>query len=268
VLVACVALTLPALAQVSLDDCPCEARNGSFEVDMTDYTGEDYDGTGLSGSADSAPDHWTYESNISWVDDPGITPDPHGDKSMEGYDGEWIWQIQDETTASWYYDDTGDPDVGWVAGENTCWDGLADAKLLGCSYYGWFTDWETQAIHVRAYGWTGTDPTSGDDFTPVDMDSLDSDWVAIGQASLSILGDNAENQWQNGTARFQTDFQPQWVLWGFTFDDDSGDSDYVYLDDVCFKGKCLGSDAPELSTWLLLAATGAFGGFVRRRRRT
>ena len=271
-LAACVALAVPALAEVSLDDCPCESRNGSFEIDYTSFTGEDYDGTGLTSAnptASGGPDHWTYESNIVWNSSPGDTPDSHGAKSMRGYNGEWIWQIMDEKTASWYYDGTGvSGDTGWVAGENTCWDGLADAKLLGCRYYGWFTDYANQQITVQAYGWTGADPTSGADFVPLDMDSLSTSWTAIGQSSLSILGDNAENQWQQGTARFQTDFQPEWVLWGFKFTDITTDTNYVYLDDVCFKGKCLGSDAPELSTWLLLASTAAFGGIVRRRRRS
>jgi hypothetical protein len=53
----------------------------------------------------------------------------------------------------------------------------------------------------------------------------------------------------------------------FQFLSDDGQTS-IYLDDVCLQGKCLGYDAPEPGTWLLLAATAAFGGFVRRRRRT
>jgi hypothetical protein len=264
VLVACALVTMPAWAQLTLDDCPSECRNGGFEVDATDYMGGDYDGTGVGGSSDSHPDHWSFSAtDATWS-----TAEAHdGTYSVMGDDGGYIWQIVHETRASWYYDDTD----GWVSSDNDCWDGLADRKVLGTQFWGFFedpydvdNDVQLQSIVVKIWGWTGggAAPSTFDPTSPA------SGWTGISTTgSLEFAVDpSGADSWQFAQYQLDINFQPEYTAFAYFFNNDSAED--MYIDDICIKGKCLGSDAPELSTWLLLAATGAFGGFVRRRRRT
>jgi hypothetical protein len=281
-LVACMAIGVPAMAQYGLG-CPCECRNGSFEVDANDFDAFDYDATGTATPDNNpAPDHWSWSANESFAlsqDDlpPGeLTKTDPNSWALQGEDG-WLWQCVDETLATWTYDDTD----GWSHGENTCWR-EGEAKVVSIEYVYKFTlNTDTpQSLDVYAWAWKpdGEDPSApttlpdADDFDPdaVGFDYTDpgASWVYLRRWRNEATDDTLD--WASNDHSVPiTEYQPKYVLWAFNFIDPvDDDTDYIWLDEVNIFGECESDDAPELATWLLLACTGALGGVIRRRRKT
>jgi hypothetical protein len=263
--VACVALTVPAWAQLN---CPSEARNGCFEYDISNYAGHDVNGTGGTGS-DGAVDHWTLTGAL-WSTDLNHTSADDG-HSIKGTNCNYLWQIVDELKASWYVDE----EDGWQHGTNPCWDAQQQSKTVASSFWAYFTEpWENesgQKINYQAYGWQGVGVPGLGSFDPADPD--EDDWFLIGGQAANV-GEAGTDLWQSFSHQIQINSQPQYVAWSYHFIDTTtgtGETDGpMYVDDVVIQGECAdgGGKAPELGTWLLLACTGALGGVIRRRRKT
>jgi hypothetical protein len=272
-------MSVPAWAQFSLG-CPAESRNGCYEYDISDYDGSDYDGTGFGGGSDGAVDHWSFGGSgaVTWYNNVafdhthlanGLNPGGNGSHSIRGQNCAWVWQIVDETRASWY----ADSQLGWQHGNNPCWIPEGTSKTIASTFYAYFTEgWNVvtgtgQMIRYGAWEWTNAGaPTV--DFDPT-VDQAASGWSYVGGSFAT----GVPGAWQNYSFQItMPDSQPRYVAWAYHFLDnttDNGGTDGpIYLDDVTIEGECHGDNSPELSTWLLLAATGAFGGVVRRRRKT
>ncbi|MGD9498562.1 MAG: hypothetical protein AB7Y46_19875 [Armatimonadota bacterium] len=261
VLVACLALSVPVWADYG-QGCPCECRNGNFTWDMTDYTGIDYDGTGISGATDGNVDHWTL-SDLVW--DTAFGHAAVGSIRLDGLAGT-VWQVVDETVGGWEW--LGAP-TGWANTPNNCWNPKGIRKQMTVSYWKYFTrdSNNRQSISVKGYGWTGAvAPGAFDPGAP------GANWELAFEDTVLATSTNL-NTWGQTTHTFELMFQPRYMAWVWTLTDPLGDDGppptQVWLDEVRIYGECKGSqDAPELGTWLLLACTGAAGGFLRRRRRS
>ena len=163
-----------------------------------------------------------------------------GNKGLSGASNSTVYQIFDETLI-WEGDTKEqnpcwDPDMPWKRFDLTAWvrlrgpnDAVSFQVLWWCNEFG-----DNKPEYNTQTNWTS--------WKKYDTNSLTSDtWHEVKPFKQYPI----------------RDCQPRWMTVHMTF------VDVPYVDDLRVEGEC----TPELGTWALLLATGAIGGWIKRRRR-
>lgn len=279
ILAACVAMSVPAWAQFAQPgSCPDEARNGTFEVDENLFDAYSYDVTGFNLGVNEPPDHWSWssDSDFDLVSNVAFNgPTSAGARTVQftnlgaatkGY----LWQVVDETLATWEYDQT-----GWQHGNNTCWRDNGISKSITVEYDYYFTKNTTapQFLNVYAFAWKPANEAPDDPTTlPTTFNpaSPSSDWELVLWETKRATTATIDAWGRTEHSVTITSYQPRYIAWVWEFNQSStggATGDIIALDNVSMYGRCM-TDTPEPATWVLLASTAAFGGFIRRRRKT
>jgi len=234
VLATCVALAMPAWADVP-SFCGNELRNPGFETG--DFS------------------HWTLTTDGDGTDSVVGAYAHTGSYGVWGDPGETISQVFDETLI--WDGDVSSPNPGWL--DDGIWkefDVIAWARLE-----------DSQSITIQMHWWdnvynAGAAPTLGS-YT----DSASPSTYTVSGIDAGAGTYNDHNFYYQKEIE---DEQPRWMQIDITF----GGTQTVggpFLDDITVEGTCkteFDDDSPEAATWLLLACTGVFGTWARRRRKT